>query len=134
VDVSVLNDDVAQVDPYAEYNPLFLGNAGIACGHPALDRDRTGDGLYDARKLDQEAIPGCLYDPALVLGELGIDQFAAMGSEPGESSGLVLAHEAAISGHIGGENGRKTALYPLPAHDAFSLNAIRFEFSIRQVV
>jgi hypothetical protein len=42
----------------------------------------------------------------------------------------VLTHEAAVTGHIGGENGRQTALYPLPAHDAFSLNATLSGFRV----
>jgi len=41
-----------------------------------------------------------------------------MGSEPSESAGFVLTHEAAVAGDIGGENGRKPALYPLPAQYA----------------
>jgi hypothetical protein len=38
-----------------------------------------------------------------------------MGSEPCESAGFVLTHEAAISGDIGGENGREPAFDPLCA-------------------
>jgi hypothetical protein len=38
-----------------------------------------------------------------------------MRSEPGEGAGLVLSHEAAISGDIGGEDGREPALDPLSA-------------------
>jgi hypothetical protein len=38
-----------------------------------------------------------------------------MRSEPSENARLVLAHEAAITGDIGGENGRKPALDSLSA-------------------
>ena len=41
-----------------------------------------------------------------------------MGSEVRESAGLVLAHKAAITGDIGGEDSRKPALYPLPTQYA----------------
>ena len=50
-----------------------------------------------------------------MLGDLGVDEFAAMASEPRESASLVLSHEARITGDIGGENGRKTPLDPLSA-------------------
>ena len=38
-----------------------------------------------------------------------------MGSEPCECAGFVLTHEAAISGDVGGENGREPAFHPLSA-------------------
>src|SRR5262249_44141855 len=96
-------------------DPLILGRPRIALGHATLDGDRTGDGLNDARELDEDAITGCLDDAALVFGNLGVDEFAAMCSEPCESAGFVLSHKAAISGDIGGENGREPALDPLSA-------------------
>ena len=51
------------------------------------------------------------------LGDLGIDELAAMDSEPCESAGFVLTHEAAISGDVGGENGREPAFDPLSAQN-----------------
>ena len=50
-----------------------------------------------------------------MFGDLRIDQFAAMGSEPRKGGGLILSHEAAVSGDIGGENGRQPALDPFSA-------------------
>jgi hypothetical protein len=60
-----------------------------------------------------------------VFGNLGVDEFAAMGSEPCESAGFVLTHEAAISGDIGGENSREPAFDPLSAQ-CFLLGRLRF--------
>ena len=60
-----------------------------------------------------------------MLSNFWDDEFMAVGSEPSERAGLIAPHEAAVSGDIGGENGRKPALYPLSAHDAFSLAASR---------
>jgi hypothetical protein len=51
-----------------------------------------------------------------VFGYFRVDEFAAMTSEPRKSARLILTHKAAVTGDIGGENGRKPALYPLPAH------------------
>ena len=36
-----------------------------------------------------------------------------MASEARKGAGLVLAHEPAVSGYIGGENGREPAFHPL---------------------
>ena len=50
----------------------------------------------------QQAVAGRLYDPAPVLGDFKIDQFAAMGSEAREVARLILAHETAVTGDMGG--------------------------------
>src|SRR5437763_13497276 len=125
MDIAILDDDVAQIDANPKYNPLFFGYAGIALCHAALHRHRTGDGLYNACEFDQYAVAGRLNDPALVLADFWLDEFAAMGSKPRESAGFVLAHHAAVAGDIGGENGRKPALYPLPAQDTLRCSAQR---------
>src|SRR5437762_3333819 len=125
MDIAILDDDVAQIDANPKYNPLFFGYAGIALCHAALHRHRTGDGLYNAWEFDQYAVAGRLDDTALVLGDLGVDQFAAMGSQPRQRPGLVLAHEAAVTGDIGSEDSRKPALYPLPSQDTLRCSAPR---------
>ena len=90
MDVAVLDDHIAEIDPDPEYDPLILGRPRIALGHTPLDGDRTSDGLNNAWEFDQDAITGCLDDAPLVFGDLGVDEFAAMGSEPCESAGFVL--------------------------------------------
>ena len=71
---------------------MFLGYAGIALCHAALHRDRTGDGLYNAWEFDQNAVAGRLDDAPFVFGDVRVDQFAAMGAQPRQRAGLVLAH------------------------------------------
>ena len=115
MNVVALDDDVAQIDADPEYDPLVFRDRGVALGHPTLHGDRTGDGLNDARELDQDAVAGRLDDAALVVGDLRIDEFTTMRPEPREGAGLIESHEAAISGHISGENGREPALDPLSA-------------------
>ncbi len=58
-----------------------------------------------------------------MLGNLWIDQFAAMRSEPCESDGFILAHEAAVAGDIGGEDGREPSFDPLSAQSLPPLEA-----------
>src|SRR5438477_8273851 len=52
---------------------------------------------------------------AFVLSDLWIDQLAAECFQAPKSTGLILAHEPAISSNIRCENGREKALDPLPA-------------------
>jgi len=59
-----------------------------------------------------------------VLSDFRIDEFAAMGSEPRKSAGFILAHEAAVSRHICGENRRKPTLYPLSAQYALRCGVV----------
>jgi len=116
VDVSVLDDDVAEVDADPEGDPLFLECPGIAFGHSSLYGNRASDGFDHARELDQNAVAGGLNDAAAVLGDLGIDQCGAMRLEPREGIFLVGAHEPAVTRHVRGENGGQPAFEPLPAH------------------
>ena len=81
-DIAVLDDNVALVDADAELNPLPWWRLLIAVGHPALDLHGAADGIHHTRELGQEAIAGVLYDPALVLCDLGLDQFPEVGLEP----------------------------------------------------
>ena len=90
------------------------GVAALRSAMPAA-RDGAGDRLDDARELDQDAVAGGLDDAALVLGDVRIDQVAAMRLEPRQGAGFVLAHQPAVAGDIGGENGREPAFDPLSA-------------------
>src|SRR6516162_7007558 len=41
VDVAAIPDDVAEVDPHAEFDPPRLRNLSVALGHPLLHLDRA---------------------------------------------------------------------------------------------
>src|SRR5205823_14800156 len=47
VDVAVLDNDVARIDPDAEFDAPVLRDRVVALGHPALHRDGAGDRLDD---------------------------------------------------------------------------------------
>ena len=76
-DVVALDDDVAEIDADAELDAAVLRHVGVALAHPALDLGGAGDGVHDARELDQHAVAGELDDAALMLGDLGVDQLVA---------------------------------------------------------
>jgi hypothetical protein len=76
-DIPAIDDDVAEIDPNAQLNPLGVGRSGIAHGHLALDINRTAHRVDDAGKLDEHPVTGGFDDPAAVLLDLGIGQFAS---------------------------------------------------------
>src|SRR5438270_766792 len=115
MDVAVLDNDVARIDPDAEFDAPVFRRGGIPRPHPALHGNGAGDRLDDARKFDQEAVAGRLDDAALVLGDQRVDQLAAQGLEARQSAGLAAAHEPAVAGDIGSEDRRQPALDPLCA-------------------
>jgi hypothetical protein len=115
VDFTILDEDVPEINPDPQYNPLLLWRSRIPLGHPQLDLDGARDRLHDTWKFDKETVARRSDDATLVLGDLGGDELIAMLAQPRESADFVLSHEAAVSDDIGGENGRKSALNPLLA-------------------
>jgi hypothetical protein len=71
-DVAVLDHDVADVDPDAEFDAA-VRCAGIALGHAALPLGCTTQPVDDAAELHQQPITGSFDDPAMMLGDLRID-------------------------------------------------------------
>ena len=124
-DVALVHDNVAEIDPDAEYDPLILWRRCVPRGHSTLHRDRAGDGLNDAWELDQDAVAGGFDDAAFVFGDARIDQFAAMRFEARQGASLVLAHEPRVAGHIGGENGCEPALDPLSTQNFLPRSDLR---------
>jgi hypothetical protein len=72
------------------------------------------------RELDKQAVASCLDNAPLVFRDLGRDEFATVRSEPVEGSSLILAHKAAITGDIGGEDCHEPTFDPLSAQNVLS--------------
>jgi hypothetical protein len=53
---------------------------------------------------NQHAVAGCFDDPAVMLDDLRIDQFATMGLELAERAFLVCFHQSAVAGDVRCEN------------------------------
>jgi hypothetical protein len=86
-------DHVAEVDADAKPDAPLLGYVGLAVDHSPLDLHGAAHGIYNTRKLSQQVVAGILYDPAPVLPDLRIDQFAEMRFEPLVRPLLVRAHQ-----------------------------------------
>ncbi len=62
--IVVVDDDVADMDADAEFDPLILRHGGVLLGHAALDLDRAARRVDGAGELDQHAVAGGLDDAA----------------------------------------------------------------------
>ena len=61
-------------------------------------------------------VAGGLDDPSAVFGDLGIDEGAPMGLELDVRAFFVAAHQAAVTGDIGRENGGQPPFRVLCCH------------------
>jgi len=74
--------------------------AGVALGLQPLDLDRAAHRVDDAREFQQQAVPGRLDDAPGVLGDLRVDELAAVRLQCRQGAAVVHAHEARVAGHI----------------------------------
>jgi hypothetical protein len=84
-------------------------DAGVPLGHCLLYLDRAAHGIDDARKFRQHSVAGGLDDPAMMFGDLRIENLAAQGFKAFERAFLVRSHQPRIPRHIGGEDRGETA-------------------------
>jgi len=107
--IIAVEDHVAEIDPDPELDAPVGHLGGIALRHRPLHRDGTAHRIDDAAELDQHPIAGGLDDPAVMLGDLRIDELAAQRLEAFERALLILPHQPRIPRHIGGKYRGKTA-------------------------
>jgi hypothetical protein len=116
VHIIVLHDYVAEVDANAKLDTATLWSVRIPLRHVLLERDGTTDGIYNAGKLGQQPVTRCLDHPAPALGDARLDQLGKVGSQGGERTFLVLAHQPRVARNIGGEDGGKPSLNTFFGH------------------
>ena len=106
--VSAVDDDVTGVDAHTELDPLLLGKAGVTLAHRALDLGSPAHRRYHAGKFYQQPIADDPHDPAAVFRYFGIDDFVLIHFERRVSTLLISAHQPAVAGNIGREDGGQT--------------------------
>lgn len=72
-DIGVIDDNVADVNADAEFDPRVLRHAAILCGHAAQDLHRAAHCIYGAGELRQHAIARRLDDAPAMGGYSGVD-------------------------------------------------------------
>jgi hypothetical protein len=119
IEVSAIDDHVAEIDPNAELNSFLRRNFGIALPHALLDLDRAADCIHDARKLDENAIARRFHDTTAVLLSFGVDQLSAIFLKARERACLICTHQPAIAGNVGSEYGGELAFDLIGSHGAW---------------
>lgn len=69
VDVTVLVDDVGEVDAYPQADPLIVGHRCLALGHALLDEHGAAGRVDGAAELAQEAVAQGFDDAPALLGD-----------------------------------------------------------------
>src|SRR6516162_3061429 len=75
--VTVFDDNIANIDAYSKFDAFFGGGVRITLGHYALDLTRTPQSIDNTRKLDQQAVSGGFDDAPSVFPDLRIGHFGA---------------------------------------------------------
>src|SRR5580658_1464268 len=105
--VGAVRDDFAEIDTNAEFYAPIRWHLRISLEHTSLNRDRAADCVHDTTEFRDDAVAGGVGDTAAMRFHRGIPEAAPMILQLGERAFLVDAHQAAVSSHIRGKNGRK---------------------------
>src|SRR5262249_40268059 len=92
VDIVVLDNDITEVDPDAELDPLLWRDSCIALSHPSLDLHPAAHRIHHAGKFGEHSIAGVLDDATAVFGDLRLDQIPEVGLDPFVRAFLVSSH------------------------------------------
>lgn len=111
MDVAVLDDDVPEIDPDAEFELVAGRLAEIVLGYGALNVDGTAQSVDDARKLYQQPVPHRLDEAAMMLGDLRLEYCLKERAKSRARAFLVgLAHPR-VADDIGHHDGSEVALH-----------------------
>ena len=73
-DIVLFDNDISDVNPDAEFDPLVLRDVDILFGHAALNFVGTSHGIDHAGELNESAVPGILDDASAMISDLGIEK------------------------------------------------------------
>jgi hypothetical protein len=77
MDVIAVNDNIANVNPDTELNPLLLVSPHVLFCYVVLHFNSTTNGIYNASELNQEPITHRFHHAAAVFSNFWIDDRAA---------------------------------------------------------
>src|SRR5204863_3413954 len=115
-DVTVFDNDVALMNPHAEFDALVGWYVGVALGHAALHLDGAAHRIDDTGELREQTVAGGFDDAAAVLGNLRVAEFAPDRLQCRERPFLVRAHQPRIAGDIGRQYRRQPPLSAIRFH------------------
>ena len=89
------------MDPDAELDAALGLHAGVAVDQAGLHLNRAAHSIYNAAKLDDDAVPGALDDAAVMGGDGGVDEVATEAPQARKGAVLVSPGEPAVTDDIG---------------------------------
>ena len=105
VAVALLND-VADVNPDAEFDSPVLRHARVALEEAVLDLDRAANRVDHAAKLDEASVASALDDAPMMRVDGGVDEIAAQPPQPRQRAILIRPREPAVADDIRNQNRR----------------------------
>jgi len=99
-DVTVLDHDVALVNPDAELDAVVGRLGRVAFSHAGLHLGCTAQRIHHTAELDEQAIAGCLHEPTIVRGDCRIEQFGPDRLERSERAFLVCSNQPLVTRDI----------------------------------
>ena len=115
-DVTILDDDVADINAHAKFDAPLCRCYGVAGEHLALHLDGTAHRVDDAGELDEEAVAGSFDDATPMLGDFGVAEFTANRTQRRERALFVHAHQPRIADDIDRQNCRQSPFDPTFTH------------------
>jgi hypothetical protein len=109
-DVTVVFDDVADIDAHPELDPMLERHVDVPLDHGALDFYGALHGIHRTGELDQHPVAGRPDDAATMLSEFSIGQLAAVPIQLGQRAFLIEAHQPAVAGDIGRQNRHQASM------------------------
>src|SRR5579872_4108868 len=110
-DVTILDHDIAHIDanPQLDASSSFRFTAHF--GNTVLNFDRTFDGIDSAGKFQEKAVAHCFHKPPAMGRYGGVDDGVAQSGHRGQRTGLVIAHQIAVTDDIGQNDRSKPAFH-----------------------
>ncbi len=96
-----LLDDVAQMDPDAEFDAALGRQPRVALDEAVLHLDRAAHRVDHAAEFDEASVAGALNDASEMRGDGGFDQVAAQPPPPRQCAILVRSGELSIGAQKG---------------------------------
>src|SRR5579864_7459097 len=100
MDVLLVRDRVADIDPHAEANATIRGLAVVELWYTGLYLDREADGGQYAGELHHQGVARRIVDLPAVALECGVDQGTAQPRQPRIGPDVILADQTAVARHV----------------------------------
>jgi hypothetical protein len=116
MDIFLIDNDIAKIDADAELKALFAGRIGVASRHLFLDGDSTFESRLHGRELGQKSIARVFDNGSFMFGYPGVNDFGTRTAPSRIGAFLVGIHHPRIAGHVGSQDGPKSALDGVISH------------------